>query len=131
MPTLRSLSGPLVGNAIVVSISSEGALLDVVVDVHGPTTKRIRVRFEELVGYRVLDERDLPQFWHSAQNQGARQGCGLYEVTSGGWADDHEAQSPVMAAGAYPQLREWIVSSEDWCVSVLSQALEDPCFTER
>jgi hypothetical protein len=87
--------------------------------------------FEELVGYRVLDERDLPQFWHSAENELAREGCGLYELTSGGWADDHKAKSPVMAAGFYPQLREWIVLSEDWCVSVLSEARDDPSFTTR
>jgi hypothetical protein len=119
------------GDAIVVGITSEGSSLNVNIDVHAPEKTRIQARFEGLVGYRVLDERDLPQFWHSAKNVGALEGCMLYEVTSGGWFEEHKAQSPIMAAGFYPQLREWLLLSEDWCVSVLSEACNEPRLTTR
>jgi hypothetical protein len=117
--------------AIIVNVAFKGSTLAVDVDLHEPSAAGLRIQFEGVVGYRVLDERDLPQFWQSAQNDGASNGCMLYEVTSGGWADEHKAQSPIMAEGFYSPLREWIVLSDDWCVSVLSQGRGEPGVSKR
>lgn len=131
MPTLRPLSSVTAQTAIVVCVASKGSSLFVDVDLQGSNSPRLRVDFHGLVSYRVLDERDLPPHWHGARDAGVCRGCLLYEVTSGGWADDQKAQSPAMAAGFYPKLREWVVVSDDWCVSVLSESDSEPCFSER
>ncbi|QNK68740.1 hypothetical protein [Variovorax sp. PAMC26660] len=131
MPTLRPLFSVTAQIAIVVSVASRGSSLAVDVDLQGASSSGLRVDFHGLVGYRVLDERDLPQYRHSVGNSGACNNCLLYEVTSGGWADDQMAQSPVMAAGFYSKLREWVVVSDDWCVSVLSEWDDDPRVSER
>lgn len=130
MPTLRPLFSVTARMATVANISSNGPILAIDVDLHESNSPNLRVQFDGLVGYRVLDERDLPQHWHNAKNEGARDDCLLYEVTSDGWAADHMAQSPIMAAGFYPRLREWVVVSDDWCVSVLSEWDDDPRISE-
>ncbi len=117
--------------AIVVNVAFNRSTLAVDVDLHEPSADGLRIQFEGVVGYRVLDERDLPRFWHSAKNDGAVNGWVLYEVTSGGWADQQKAQSPIMAEGFYSPLREWIVLSDDWCVSVLSQGQGEPSVSKR
>ena len=131
MPTLRPLFSVTAQMAIVVGVASKCSSLAVDVDFHGSSAPGVRVDFHGLVGYRVLDERDLPHYWHSAGTAGAHSDCLLYEVTSGGWADDQMAQSPVMAAGFYSKLREWVVVSDDWCVSVLSEWDDEPRVSER
>lgn len=131
MPTLRPLFSVTAQMAIVVGVASKGSSLTVDLDFPGSSSPGLRVDFRGLVGYRVLDERDLPQYWHSAGTARAHSDCLLYEVTSGGWADDQMAQSPVMAAGFYSKLREWVVVSDDWCVSVLSEWDDEPRVSER
>jgi len=78
----------------------------------------------------VLDERDLPLNWGSGKSEETNEGCLLYEVMSNGWAEETKAQSSIMAAGFYPKLREWLVVSDDWCVSVLSDWDDEPLVTE-
>ena len=78
-----------------------------------------KIEFAEVIAYRVLDERELPHFTDAAAKVGK---AILFEVLSGGWTDAVKAQSPVMCAGFYPRLREWFVLTDDWCVSVLSEA---------
>lgn len=131
MPTLRPLFSVTAQMATVVGVASKGSSLAVDVDLRGSSAPGVRVDFHGLVGYRVLDERDLPHDWHSEGTAGAHSDCLLYEVTSGGWADDQMAQSPVMAAGFYSKLREWVVVSDDWCVSVLSEWDDEPRVSKR
>ena len=131
MPTSRPIAHDLPRKAIAVNVASKGSVLIVDVDLDGSTSSALRVEFHGLVGYRVLDERDLPRYWDNAENEEACEGCLLYEVTSGGWAEETKAQSPIMAGGFYPKLREWLVVSEDWCVSVLSEWDDEPRVTER
>lgn len=85
-----------------------------------------RVEFTNVVGYRVLDERDLPHLTAAAAK--VPQSI-VFEVFSGGWADDVNSHSPIMRAGFYPQVREWFVRTEAWCLSVLSET--EPGVTKR
>lgn len=121
MPSLRPLHVVTTSSALVVSVAFDRSRLVVDLDLYEPDAPGLRILFDRVVGYRVLDERDVPRFWHSANNEGVCNGCLLYEVTGGGWADEHKSQSPIMDAGFYPKLREWIVLSEDWCVSILGE----------
>jgi len=130
MPSLRPISRGSPSTAIVVSVASNGSSLIVDVKLNGLKSTTSRIEFHGLVGYRVLDERDLPLNWGSGKSEETNEGCLLYEVMSDGWAEETKAQSSIMAAGFYPKLREWLVVSDDWCVSVLSDWDDEPLVTE-
>jgi hypothetical protein len=84
------------------------------IEVQGEGFAFARLAFRRPVGFRVLDERDLCEFWDNYHT-----GNGwLYEVQEGGWQEleSHRAlfNSPSFFAG----LREFLVVC-DKCVSIL------------
>ena len=82
-----------------------------------------KVVFSAPVGVRILDERDTPEFWHVAvEFEGDERKAVVYEVTSGGWMQQQAACSPIMAAGFYPKLAEYMIGGDTYCVSVLSES---------
>lgn len=107
------------------TVSFAGAALTIEVSLADPKLS-YRIEFAAVVGYQVLDERDLPPFTEATAKV---EKAILFEVLSGGWADAVKAQSPIMGAGFYPRLREWFVVTDDWCLSVLSEA--EPSVVER
>lgn len=84
---------------------------------------RIDVKFESPVGYRVLDEGDLCEFWSTCSS---RNGW-LYEIKSGGWLDQ-EKQRPEFLSANTAEIKEYLVIGCDFCVGVF--AWEDPSVSE-
>ena len=78
----------------------------------------IEILFEEIRGFRVLDEGDLIPYW---QSKVFEPGYYLFEIMSGGWLEQ-EKQFPGMLAitEAVGDSREWFICTEYNCVNVLS-----------
>lgn len=86
-----------------------------IIEVQGPGFVFARVVFKRPAGFRVLDERDLCEFW----NQYHTGNGWLYEVQEGGWLELESSRSEFLAPLMLPGLREYLVVC-DTCVSVLA-----------
>ncbi len=99
---------------VVRRVSAEPGRLQI--DLQGQAFSFVRVVFRSVVGFRVLDERDLNEFWPTYSE---RNGW-LYEVHSGGWLELESSREgfidDVFLGG---RLREFLVV-DDQCISVLS-----------
>lgn len=124
--TIRPVGEPTEGEAHVNSLSFDGVLtIQVMTRIRKGQEWDVshwEVVFTAPVGFRVLDERDTPEFWHDSVNV-ADPGYGAvaYEVLNGGWADLQAKASPVMGSGFYPRLREYWIGGDADCVNVLSE----------
>ena len=75
-----------------------------------------KVVFEEVCGFRVLDECDLSAWWsHINLNNGW-----CFEIAQGGWFEQ-ESQRPDFFNGAAKFYREFLVIGVDFCISVISK----------
>lgn len=74
------------------------------------------VRFDDIVGFRVLDERDLLEFWPECFAQHG----GLFEVFEGGWLEQESARRGFLSATDGPKLREFLVTGPNSCVNVFT-----------
>ena len=72
------------------------------------------IQFDGVVGYRVLDERDLLQFWPTCR------GWTLFEIHEGGWMPEATMTADHLKFGFYGKVREYFVAGEDICVNVLA-----------
>jgi hypothetical protein len=66
-------------------------------------------------GFRVLDERDLCEFWNTYSEPNGW----LYEVEEGGWLELETHRPLFNSPGFHPGLREYLLV-DDRCVSVLA-----------
>ena len=73
------------------------------------------VFFASVIGYRVLDERDLQSFWAACSS---KQGW-LYEIHANGWLQD-ELKRPGTSMEFYGAPREYLIPGIEFCVSVIS-----------
>src|SRR4051794_28410456 len=89
------------GNALVVDIQGEGFAF-------------ARVVFEDPVGFRVLDERDLCEFWNTYSEPNGW----LYEVQEGGWLELESQRELFNSPSFIPGLREYMLV-DDKCLNVL------------
>ncbi len=70
--------------------------------------------FQPVLGFRVLDEGDLGEFWSQVT---LRNGW-LFEVLEGGWLALEETR-PAFFRGRSTGVREFLVAGIDACVSVI------------
>jgi hypothetical protein len=71
--------------------------------------------FTEVVGFRVLDEGDLLEFWPAC----AAVNGWLFRVRDGGWLDQ-EIVRPGFLHEKVPGLDEYFIASQNDCISVLA-----------
>jgi len=94
---------------------------DLLIDIEGEGFGRAQMTFRRALGFRVLDERELTEFWNTySQPHGW-----LWEVRKGGWLDLEGMRSNFNPLEL--PTREFFVVDE-FCVSVWSP--EPPEFTE-
>lgn len=77
----------------------------------------VYVMFENVVGFRVLREGDLLEFWPGASSKSEW----LWEVKSGGWFELESNRSGFLSAGI-SGINEYFVAGAIECVSVLASA---------
>ena len=89
------------------------------VSVAGPDIEHfIIVYFEDLEGFRVLDERDMLEFWPVCSSTNGW----LYEIESGGWLSQ-EVNRPGCLLGEFgSSIHEYLVIGVNACVSVLTHS---------
>jgi hypothetical protein len=92
-----------------------------VVDIDGEAFGHSQLIFRGALGFRVLDERELTEFWNTySEPQGW-----LWEVKRGGWLELEATRSNFNILEL--PTREFLVV-DDFCVSVWSP--EPPAFVE-
>lgn len=74
------------------------------------------VRFDDIIGFRVLDERDLLEFWPECSAQHG----GLFEISEGGWLEQESARRGFVSATVGPKMREFLVTGPNSCVNVFT-----------
>jgi hypothetical protein len=76
--------------------------------------------FSACVGFRVLDEGDLLEFW----DLGARPSGWLWRIEAGGWLEQEMKRDGFSTSRSngpnWPAPKEFLVVGEEYCVSVLS-----------
>jgi hypothetical protein len=98
---------------VIRSLRYDGKTL--VVEIQGEGFAFARVLFERVAGFRMLDERDLCEFW---DNYSEDKGW-LYEVEEGGWLELESVRALFNSPEVFPGLREYLLV-DDKCISVLS-----------
>jgi hypothetical protein len=78
----------------------------------------VYVMFEGVVGFRVLREGDLLEFWPGASSRSEW----LWEVRSGGWFELERGRSGFVS-GEISGINEYFVAGAVECVSVLASAV--------
>lgn len=78
----------------------------------------VLVHFQEVIGYRCLDETDLLEFWPTCASANGW----LYEIESGGWRD-LESHRTGFSSRSVPFHRVFLVATRDECFSVISKSL--------
>ncbi|MEV6279980.1 hypothetical protein [Nocardia sp. NPDC051832] len=87
---------------------------DLTIAIQGPSFSHAHVVFRRPVGFRVLDEGDLTEYWNTYSEPHGW----LWEVLRGGWLD-LERQRPTFWRGEQDGLREYFLVDED-CINVLT-----------
>ena len=72
--------------------------------------------FEDVQAFRVLDERDLQEFWPACSSATG----GVFEVNDGGWLSQERQRPGSMLAHIHLQLKEYLVTGQNECVNVLA-----------
>lgn len=85
-----------------------------------PSGQQIEIEFNGVIGLKVLDERDLSQFWRVNLDPPDDIYEGLVaQVVSGGWLQSDEIQKSHVPSGFYGEVMEYLVSGDYECVNVL------------
>ena len=101
---------------VIRSVEFDG--MDLVIEFQGEGFSYGRLTFPTVEGFRVLDERNLVEFWDEYH-----EGNGwLWEVESGGWLDLERQRRGFLDHEFLPQMREYLVV-DDRCVSVFTMHL--------
>ncbi len=95
------------------SIEYDGTLA---IKLEADETINATVVFQNPVGFRVLDERDLCEFWDDYHEKNGW----LYEVEQGGWMDLEKTRPLFNSPDVVPGLREYFLVDE-MCISVLTE----------
>jgi hypothetical protein len=98
---------------VVRSLQYDGETL--VIEIQGDGISLARVIFKNVVGFRVLDERDLCEFWNTYSEPVGW----LYEVEEGGWLELESTRKLFNSPAFFRGLKEYFIV-DDKCVSVLS-----------
>lgn len=83
-------------------------------NIQGEGFSYARLVFQNVFGFRVLDERDLLEFWNTYSEPHGW----LWEVKAGGWHDLERKRATFNSGECVPSIREFLVA-DDMCVSVL------------
>jgi hypothetical protein len=83
-----------------------------------PDDPTVVVAFEKVRAFRVTDEGNLLAFWPTC----SRANGWIFEVHERGWRSEESARPGTIIGAMNPGLREFLVTGECDCVSVLSLA---------
>ncbi len=73
------------------------------------------IHFPDVIGFRVLDERDLMEFWPDCSTPNGW----LFEIHSGGWLSQEANRPGSCLVPMNPAAKEYLVNGVDDCLSVI------------
>jgi hypothetical protein len=73
------------------------------------------VSFSDAIGFRVLDERDLMEFWPECSTPNGW----LFEIHSGGWLSQEASRPGSCLVAMSPAAKEYFITGVDDCLSVI------------
>ncbi|MEJ5148478.1 hypothetical protein [Sphingobacterium sp. MYb388] len=73
------------------------------------------IKFDRILGFRVLDEGDLLEFWNDQRPKGW-----LWEVLENGWFDFEKTRDEFLSACHEDELKEYLILGINDCVNVLT-----------
>jgi hypothetical protein len=85
-------------------------------ELQGTAFSFVRLVFRDVIGFRVLDERDLLEFWPEFSEAAGW----LWRVEAGGWLDLERTRATFDTPRFYKDALEHLIV-DDKCVSILSQ----------
>ena len=91
-----------------------GYRYSLIVEIQGEGFSYARVIFKEVLGFRVLDEVDLCEFW----NDYAEPNGWLYEVHSGGWMELENYRNRFISLEIFNGWKEYLLV-DNQCISVI------------
>ena len=77
-----------------------------------------QVTFAHVSGFRVLDERDLLNFWPTCSTARGW----LFEIASGGWLDQELQREGFIMRPTNRDVTEYFLTGEEDCVNVLARS---------
>lgn len=80
------------------------------------TNTTYQVFCADVIGFRVLDERDLMEYWPTC----SRQNGWLFEITQGGWLNQEHQRPGSYLSHMNPNAKEFLITGINECVSVIS-----------
>jgi hypothetical protein len=75
------------------------------------------ITFENVVGFRVLDEGDMLEFWPNCSY-----GALVWQIHEGGWFSFERHRSGLFG-DMHRNASEFLIASEEKCVNIISHAL--------
>jgi hypothetical protein len=97
-------------------INYEDGVLSVCV-VSSPEAGITTIMFENVVGFRVLDEGDMLEFWPSCSCAAL-----VWQIHEGGWFSFERHRSELFGE-IHKNTSEFLVASSEKCVNIISYAL--------
>jgi hypothetical protein len=82
------------------------------------SNRTVSMLFEDVQAFRVLDERDLQEFWPACSSATG----GIFEINCGGWLSQESQRPGSMLVHMHPQLKEYLVTGQNECINVLATA---------
>jgi len=105
----------LSGGTVVVGLSYVPGRLEIRLE--DGTGATVVVTFDDVVGFRVLDERDLLHYWPEFSTPAGW----AFEITGGGWhAHESLRKGSYLVPEVQPNAREFFITGEDECVNVIA-----------
>jgi len=78
----------------------------------------VYIIFEEVVGFRVLNESDLLEFW----SKDSRAESWLWQIENGGWLDLENLRKGFIS-GKTGQVSEFLITGIEDCISIISRVI--------
>ena len=85
------------------------------------TEAELVVNFPDVICFRVLDERDLMEFWPECSTPNGW----LFEIKTGGWLSQEANRPGSCLVAMSPNAKEYFLNGADDCVSVISHTLPE------
>lgn len=79
------------------------------------------VHFGDPIGFRVLDEGDLLEFWEDGEYDS---NGWIFRIVSGGWLDFERSRKGFFSSSDREDITEYLVATASDCVNILS--MSDP-----
>jgi hypothetical protein len=107
--------------------TSSGLRITVIAATSMFTNVYLDIHFDDVAGFRLLDEGDLLGYWESRAFDQSKHH--IYEILSGGWATGEVVDDGVLSRNeSVNPYREWFVNTSNLCMNILSE--QEPLIRE-